>query len=241
MGTDRPVSSAGSASAFEESYFGVRYGHGAKTWDKYCLSRLAKPHADFLSKAPSGNRSFADIGCGLGDMLEIFSPHFELAVGGDISKYSTAVCKQKGMMAVRVDARHLCFAKESLDAIYVGDVLDRLSIEDGIAVLRDSFDALRRGGRIVALVLNWHSRIINDHLFDDYTHTTIFTRERLRSVAEISGFRGFTREEYTLAGVPGVVVIANRLKQLGLAFFMSHSYSLLTRRKLHLVYYGEKP
>lgn len=225
---------------YDEHYFSSRYGNADSDWTIYALERSSKRRLAFLAGAPAPVR-YLDAGCGQGRYLRLMHRRADTVAGVDVSAYALGLCRQAGLAVAQSDVRQLPFRVGAFSAISCLDVLEHLTIDDALATLAELHRCLVPGGRLLAVVPNWHHRIIKDEFFGDYTHRTIFTRGSIANAARSVGFDAEAREETTLTGVPGIGILAHRFGQPDLAYRLAYTYALLTRRRLQLVLYARRP
>lgn len=231
----------GSDGTYDRRYFTSRYTVRDPSWDFYQLGRLAERRLRFLTAARAGSTHYLDAGCGEGRYLRLMAPMSEHVLGIDVSEYALQACRRHNLDVAQASVTALPFPGERFDAMTSMDVLEHLSIEEGLNALAEYWRCLKPGGRLVVVVPNWHHPVIKDEFFSDFTHRTIYTRVSLRNACNRVGFDCVVREEHTLTGVPGVGWLAQRLGRHDLAFTVSKLYSIATRRRLHLTAYAEKP
>jgi 2-polyprenyl-3-methyl-5-hydroxy-6-metoxy-1,4-benzoquinol methylase len=88
-----------------------------------------------------------DVGCGIGRNLETLDAG---SVGVDHNAHAVGVARERGVTALTVtewEASELR-APESFDGILVAHVIEHLSADAGVALLRDYLPYLRPGGRV---------------------------------------------------------------------------------------------
>jgi 2-polyprenyl-3-methyl-5-hydroxy-6-metoxy-1,4-benzoquinol methylase len=88
-----------------------------------------------------------DVGCGIGRNLETLDAG---SVGVDHNEHAIEVARERGVTALTVaewetsDLR----SPESFDGILLAHVIEHMSAEEGVALLRDYLPYLRPGGRV---------------------------------------------------------------------------------------------
>lgn len=85
---------------------------------------------------------------------------------------------------IRKGLRHLL--KGSYDCIIASNVLEHLTMDEGIALLADCGVLLAKDGSLILIQPNFSLSV--GHYFDDYTHKTVFTDHTLGSLLVALGF-----------------------------------------------------
>lgn len=101
---------------------------------------------------PKPGERLLEIGCGRGELLLACAGRGARAVGLDYARdavrLSQATCGEAAKV-LQADATSLPFAERSFDKVFLGDVLEHLTLEQAHAMLREAHRVLRPGGRLV--------------------------------------------------------------------------------------------
>jgi SAM-dependent methyltransferase len=152
------------------------------------------------SQLPPQCNQVADVGCGNGALFQWLGT--DSVVGFDFAPDGLQHTRERfsEVPLVAGCAEHLPAAASSFDAIVMQHVVEHLVDVDRAA--RGWHRVLRVGGRLIIVTPN--ADFVDPSVYDDPTHTHIFTRTELRDVLEGAGFD-----------------VCN-LCTLGLPFFRSH-------------------
>lgn len=143
----------------------------------------------FVSRVAAGNREplvILDAGCGTGRLMQLLASA-GIVEGLDISPEAIALCRARGLGAVRVaDLNVIDLPHRHFDVITAVDVLYHRQIRDEAAVLRTLCQALKPGGLLIRNDPAFEAlRSAHDH--------AVHTRERYR--------RSTVRERLVAAGL----------------------------------------
>ncbi len=110
-------------------------------------------------------KQVVDIGCGRGEFLELMKENHIPAVGVDTYEEFVDYCTEKGFQAVRDDGIHYLKTIESVDGIFVGQVVEHLKVEQIMDLCCTAYEKLEKGGRVVMETPNPTSLAIYTHAF----------------------------------------------------------------------------
>lgn len=136
-----------------------------------------------------------DLGCGSGSIVYWLQHHgFSQAEGVDVSAEVVAQATASGVANVRqADARvWLAGRQEHYDLVYMRDVLEHFSLEEGMELLAAVHGALRPDGRLVLQVPNAESPLVGRVRWGDLTHEGAYTPG---SISQLVSTLGYTFEE----------------------------------------------
>ncbi len=181
------------AACYQESYH--REGKGDRfiapfEWAIAGLRRLRL--RSLLSRMP-GPASFLDVGCGRGDLLELYRERGWRAVGTQISRTAAAAARERrGVEVLLGELPELDLAASSFQVIAFFHVLEHL--DRPMEYLRRARELLTEDGLLVVEVPDCGGigfRVLGRrHLcFDHPHHLVFFTSSSLRGILERSGFR----------------------------------------------------
>lgn len=156
----------------------------------YDLYKIPKYLLKVLPKNKEAN--ILDIGCGLGQYLnEINKMGYTKTLGIDISDESIKACTEKGINVVKIEDV-ITFSKtitEKFDFITMSHVLehvDKDKIIDTLIAIKTFL--LKEGGAFVVMIPNGQSNTGGYWMYEDFTHSTLFTAGSIIYVLKSAGF-----------------------------------------------------
>lgn len=144
-----------------------------------------------------------EIGCGRGELLELFKEAKIPAYGAELDSGMIAWCKEKGLEVQSTDGiAHLrSLPDKSLGGLIATQVIEHLQIETLTELLKLCASKIQPGGRIVLETINSGSIVaLTQHYFRDPTHVWPLHPETMRYLMELAGLK--TLEIKTLAPFP---------------------------------------
>lgn len=137
-----------------------------------------------------GREPVLDIGCGRGEMLELLRDRGVQARGVDLDAAMVRRCRAKALDVVAGDGVHeLTSARDSsLGAIFAAQVIEHLSYDDLMKLLRGARDKLRPGGVLVMESVNPHVPQALKHFWIDPTHRHPLFPETVIALCRLTGF-----------------------------------------------------
>jgi ubiquinone/menaquinone biosynthesis C-methylase UbiE len=116
------------------------------------LSPVKRRQLDMLDLQPS--HSLLEIGMGRGEFLRECAGRVAQVTGIDYSRDAFDISREtlRGIpdADLRVaDSRQLPFASDSFDRVFSGDVIEHMSFDDGVRMLREAFRVLKPGGQLL--------------------------------------------------------------------------------------------
>ena len=148
--------------------------------------RVLAPHLPAVKDAP-----ILDVGCGAGYAMEdIKALGYGQLRGIDVNSALAAQARSRGLDVTveKSAAAYLVARPESQATILLMDVLEHMSQDDQLELLRAVARGLRPGGRLICSVPNAASAINGYWLYNDYTHQGSFTEDSLTFLLEQTGF-----------------------------------------------------
>jgi len=139
-----------------------------------------------------------DLGCGCGEFLQLLSSlGYTNLSGVDLSEVQVKIANQSGLNGASVGNaleflvdRHECY-----DLISAFNLFEHLQKAEIIQLLGLVYQALRRGGRLLAITPNGISPFSGATRYFDFSHETSFTPQSWRQLARVTGFRSPVFEE----------------------------------------------
>jgi SAM-dependent methyltransferase len=168
----------------KSSYFELR-GIKKTHYDAYQI-----PSWLLLELPQSKSDAILDIGCGLGQFLKrLKEKGFTNAEGIDINDESINYCKANGITAHETSIQDWAKANKSkYKLITMSHVLEHIPREIMMADLKAIKEMLAPDGAYIVMVPNGQSNTGAYWMYEDFTHTTLFTAGSLRYVLLGSGF-----------------------------------------------------
>jgi 2-polyprenyl-3-methyl-5-hydroxy-6-metoxy-1,4-benzoquinol methylase len=131
-----------------------------------------------------------DIGCGRGEFLQLLREHGVSATGVDVEESMVAECERLGLDAVLGDGiAYLESTPEaSLGGIVAAQVIEHLSTNDLVRLVRVGFSRLRPGGVMLLETVNPTALITFSSFYADFTHNRPVHPQAVQWLAESAGF-----------------------------------------------------
>jgi len=132
-----------------------------------------------------------DIGCGRGEFLEILRDHNIVGIGIDIDPDMVRYCRSHGLNVEQTEAIMYLdtVADNSLDGIFIDQVVEHLDPEYLVRMLAACYRKLRCGGTIVAETVNPLSLASFFNFYLDMSHHKPVHPLTLKFLLESVGFR----------------------------------------------------
>jgi 2-polyprenyl-3-methyl-5-hydroxy-6-metoxy-1,4-benzoquinol methylase len=135
----------------------------------------------------------AEVACGHGSFLHwLKSRGYTNVTGIDSSPEQIAFARQVGVPVEQDDmSRWLARQpKNHFAAIIAIDLVEHLSKDDFMELLKASYAALSPGGGLILRLPNGDSPLVGMNLFNDITHVWTYTPNALHSLSQMQGFSG---------------------------------------------------
>jgi SAM-dependent methyltransferase len=206
---------------------------------------------DYVPMFSGASGYVLDVGCGRGELLELFRDAGIGARGIDANERMASVCRERGLQVEQADALGYLrgLPDRSLGGLIAIQVVEHFQPDYLMAFLEAAFHALRPGAPLVLETINpacWMAFF--EAYLRDLTHARPLHPDTLRFLVEASGFtephvtlRAPVRDEDRLPRVeaapadqPSVQALAAALNahadQLNARLFSSMDYALIARR-----------
>ncbi len=139
------------------------------------------------------NAEIIDIGCGFGQtLLKLKQLGYTNVKGIDISNESVDFCQKNGLNVAKIenitDYQNLIFAKNDFAIMsHVLEHIEKNKIIDTLKVIKS--EILSENGKLCVMVPNAQSNTGPYWMFEDFTHTWLFTAGSLIYVLKSAGFK----------------------------------------------------
>lgn len=170
-----------------------------------------------------------EIGCGDGALMTAARRlGYKSVEGIDASPQQVELCRRAGLeVACAGAAEFLRSADRPYDTVVMSDVLEHMTTEYALEVLRLTHRRLRPGGKVIIRVPNMSNPLNLRTRYADLTHGIGFTVESLRQALIATGFEVETlRGEYFLHARWWVRLVFDRI--------LWKAFQVFVRRTLHL-------
>ncbi len=139
----------------------------------------------------AGARDVLDIGCGRGELLDLFREQGVDARGIDVNDEMVEACRARGLTAERADALEYLTAQpdESLGGLIAIQVVEHLEPQYLMRLIETAHHKLRPGAPLVFETINaacWAAFF--DSYIRDFTHVRPLHPDTLRYLVQASGF-----------------------------------------------------
>lgn len=167
-----------------------KYFSNRNVEENYMSNYVIPP--SLLSVLPKDkNAAILDIGCGFGYILNILKLSGYNNLGGiDISEEAVSVCKKNGLNVEQVTSLDDFFRNNNkkYDFILMTHVIEHIPKDKIIETLKQIKSALTENGTLYLSTPNAQSNTGSYWMFEDFTHTTIFTSGSIIYVLKSAGF-----------------------------------------------------
>lgn len=133
-----------------------------------------------------------DLGCGRGEFLGLLGDAQRSARGVDLSSDNVRQCREKGFDVVEGDALEYLTSLDngSLGGIFSAQVIEHLSPEYLLALVRACFVKLRPGAPIALETINADSLAVMPTFYADLSHSRLIPPATATLLLEACGFQG---------------------------------------------------
>jgi len=193
---------------YERFYYGYQtIGRGATSVEAlqnrleahtFIYDELLKGHLDQVAPGLA-----IDLGCGYGNFLYYLrARHWADAAGYDLTEGQVALAQSLGLNAQLGDARQALDSQQDVSLVAAFDLIEHLSKNDAVALLRQSHQVLKDGGlMIVQCPCADGFRGAHDFC-NDLTHRWAPTSNTLSQMLGAAGFSRVTLIDLTLPPFP---------------------------------------
>ena len=172
-----------------------------------------------------GCQKLLDVGCGIGVFEQYLSDLDITGLDNDEEMLAEARKRNPERKFVRGDIEHLVMGElsaGSFDAVFTVATLEYL--ENYRDAIREAWKVTKKGGRILAMILNSHSKYVKEHLRNPDSYFRKIKHKNLREIKDtISGFWTIYNERY-------FVINGNNMERTGIKHEAS-MYAITAKRK----------
>jgi 2-polyprenyl-3-methyl-5-hydroxy-6-metoxy-1,4-benzoquinol methylase len=187
----------------------------------------------------NGSGEIIDIGCGRGEMLELFIAAGYKAIGVDMDTNMIELCRSKGLTVVQDDGIHFLEMTDddSLRGIFCAQVVEHLLTSEVERLIELSYQKLMPSAVLVIETINPRSLFaLGNHFFADVSHIRPVHPETLRFICEQIGFGKVELEERSLHPYMNAVdelpegEVGTALKELLQSVFGYQDYAIVATK-----------
>jgi|SRR3989344_6852694 len=132
-----------------------------------------------------------DLGCGMGHLLYFLEQEgYKNYLGVDVSQETIEFCQKRGFKVVQQSiAEYLKQSTETFDHIFMIDVLEHITIDEAVDILKMAHEHLKPGGNMIVIVPNAANPIVGTAgIYNDITHKFGYTQLSLPQIFSVAGF-----------------------------------------------------
>lgn len=183
-----------------------------------------------------------DAGCGRGEFLELLLTHQIPAVGVDLYEPYVEYVKRQGLPCVCEDVNTYLKRVKQIDGIFMGQVVEHLSVSQIIELLENAYNALESGKYLIMETPNPMTLAIYSHAFYmDPSHEKPVHPYTLKYLTEKAGFSSveilFTEASRMPFEIPSLKIegcdleeFNNAIKNLNNDLYGSQDYAIIAKK-----------
>lgn len=198
--------------------------------------QLRRYHSRYLRFFDASSRSLPllDLGCGSGVFLELVKSQGRRAIGVEVTREATSVCRAKGLEVLQDEAlHHLTDKHQCYAGIFCSHLIEHLDYQNACRLLDLANAALTPGGRMILVTPNPASlEVISEVFWLDPTHVRPYPLPLLLRMVERAGLQVRAQGQQSPPGLPRRGVPRRLLLQL----LLGRHYN-----KMDSFVVGEKP
>jgi SAM-dependent methyltransferase len=146
--------------AFEEKFRGS---------EKQIKDRLSLSYSKVISRMPESlkKKPAVDIGCGRGELLELFKENGLKPIGVDLNRTMVELCKKKGFEAYEADGLQFLLDQptDSLSCISGIHLVEHIGFDELMALVNEAYRALAPGGFVLFETPNSENLTVGAYTF----------------------------------------------------------------------------
>lgn len=160
------------------------------------------------------DQKILDLGCGRGDLLNVFNSLGFDIYGADIAKSNIEVSSEN-IQYFDFNTETYKYPDNMFDVIYSKSVIEHISNTDHF--IKEQIRILKPGGMLILLTPDWNSQM--NIFYNDYTHIRPYTQKGLNNLLESYDFKEVNTEKFYQYPLywkyPFMKIIPNILSILG--------------------------
>ena len=189
-----------------------------------------------------GRQHVLDLGCGRGEFTELLTEHGVGVTGVDLYSPYVAYMKMRELPAVCEDAIRYLDRQDTCDGIFLGQVVEHISVQQIIELCRLAYQKLIPGNYLIMETPNpMCLSIYTESFYIDPSHNKPVHPKTLQYLAQKAGFSSvdilFTessRMPYQIPALPEIdeeyKAFNTAMKQLSEMMFGSQDYAIIARK-----------
>jgi len=156
-----------------------------ESWTETIFSHEILPHLRGLE-----DKRWVELGCGHGNLLKFLQKKgFKDLQGCDLSEEQISIAKKSGFQVVQQDALTFLNTVENVDGVVAIDVLEHLTKDEAVVLLKQVNFHLSLGGKLVIRVPNADAATGSSFLWSDFTHELFLNAASARQLFQSCGFK----------------------------------------------------
>lgn len=188
-------------------------------------------------------KNVADLGCGRGEFVELLTENHIGVTGIDTYQPYVEYCRMMGLPVYNEDAVHYLKQQNSVDGIFVGQVVEHLTSEEIIELCHVAYEKLEKGCYLIMETPNPTSlAIYTEAFYMDPSHNKPIHPKTLQYIAEKEGFTEvqivFTQSSrlpYSIPELPehdeaAVQEFNQAMKRVSELLYGSQDYAVIARK-----------
>lgn len=138
------------------------------------------------------NFKILELGCGRGEFLNEFNLNGLETYGIDSSDYVRKKFPHLNFYNADIEKDRLPFADNYFDVVYSKSFIEHFYHPDKI--FQETYRVLKKNGLLITMTPEW--QYIYKTFYEDYTHRVPFSKESLRDINLINGFKNVKVESF---------------------------------------------
>lgn len=156
-----------------------------EAWTHRVFSKEILPHLIGFEQ-----KNIGELGCGHGNLLRFLKKNgFQHLKGCDLSEEQVELAQKAGLQVVLQDAQSFVEASDNWDSILAIDVLEHLTKDEVVELLKQIRSRINDQGKLVIRVPNADAAVGGSYLWSDVTHELFLNAASARQLFQSCGFQ----------------------------------------------------